>query len=164
MKSQHSRIAKAEYRVSTQTGRLNIGLIHEFLRASYWAKDIPRGVVARALRNSLCFAVFYKGQQVGFGRVITDRATFAYVADVFVLPEHRGRGVAQLMLRTMLGHRQLQGLRRWMLATLDAHGLYKKFGFAPLSNVENYMTIHDPDVYQRTKRNLTIQNPKSRKT
>jgi GNAT superfamily N-acetyltransferase len=142
---------KHRYLVSTQARRLDIGLIHDFLRGSYWAKDIPRGVVVRAMRNSICFGVFYRGRQVGFGRVITDRATFAYVADVFVVPEHRGRGAARLLLRAMLDHRQLQGLRRWMLATLDAHGLYQKFGFVPLSNPGHYMTIHEPDIY-RTKR------------
>lgn len=143
---------KLQYRVSTQQRRFDIGLIHEFLRNSYWAKDIPRRVVARAIRNSLSFGVFYKGRQVGFGRVITDRATFAYVADVFILPEHRGRGAARLLLRAMLDHRQLQGLRRWMLATLDAHGLYEKLGFEPLSNPERYMTIRRPNIYQKKKR------------
>jgi GNAT superfamily N-acetyltransferase len=143
---------KPRYRVSTQARRFDIGLIHEFLRGSYWAKGIPRSVVVRAIRNSLCFGVFYQGSQIGFGRVITDRATFAYVADVFVVPEHRGRGAAQLLLRAMLDHRQLQGLRRWMLATNDAHRLYQKFGFAPLSNPERYMTIHHPDMYGTKKR------------
>jgi GNAT superfamily N-acetyltransferase len=128
---------------------MDVSMIHEFLRNSYWAKNIPRAVVARSIRNSICVGVFHKGKQVGFGRVITDRATFAYLADVFVLPEHRGRGAAKAMLRAVLAHRQLQGLRRWMLATLDAHGLYKKFGFTALSHAERYMTIHDPEVYRR---------------
>ncbi len=152
MKRDHSKDAKPEYQVSAQARRLDIGLIHEFLRGSHWAKNIPRSVVVRAIRNSICFGVFYMGRQIGFGRVITDRATFAHVADVFVLPGHRGRGAAQLLLRAMLGHRQLQGLRRWMLATLDAHGLYKKFGFVPLSRPESHMTIHRPDIYQKKKR------------
>jgi len=139
------------YRVSTRQSTFDVRLIHDFLRNSYWAKNIPRAVVERSIRNSLCFGVFCKGRQVGFGRVITDRATFAYIADVFIVPEHRGLGAAQLMLRAMLNHRQLQGLRRWMLATLDAHGLYKKFGFQPITHAERYMTIHHPEVYQRRR-------------
>lgn len=140
---------KPRYRVSTQARKLDVKLIHNFLRNSYWAKDIPRSVVLKSLKNSMCFGAFCEGQQVGFGRVITDRATFAYVADVFVVPEHRREGVAKLLLRAMLDHKDLQGLRRWMLATLDAHGLYHQFGFAALQNPERYMTIHHPNIYEK---------------
>ncbi|MBI4661045.1 MAG: GNAT family N-acetyltransferase [Verrucomicrobia bacterium] len=138
-----------QYEISTYLSRLDVGLIHDFLRSSYWAKDIPRAVVEKSLRHSLCFGAFYAGQQVGFSRVITDRATFAYIADVFVVPEHRGLGLAKLMLRSILAHPELQGLRRFLLATNDAHGLYAQFGFTLLENPERYMTLRNPDVYRK---------------
>src|SRR5262249_22308033 len=125
----------------------DVGLIHEFLRSSYWARNIPRAVVEKSLRNSLCFGAFLEGRQVGFGRVITDLATFAYIADVFVLPEHRVRRVAQRLVRAMLDHPGLSGLRRILLATQDAHGLYARFGFQPLEHPERFMSIHFPAVY-----------------
>jgi GNAT superfamily N-acetyltransferase len=142
---------KSRYRVSTQWRQFDIRLICNFLEESYWAKDIPRGVVLKSIKNSLSFGVFCGRAQVAFARVITDRATFAYLADVFVVPEHRGRGVARLLVRAILAHRELQGLRRWMLATSDAHGLYEKFGFAPLPNPANFMTIHNPEIYGKSK-------------
>jgi len=135
------------YEISTDTARFDVDLIHDFLRNSYWARNIPRTVVEKCIRGSLCFGAFAGGQQVAFARAITDRVTFAYLADVFVLPAHRGRGVARLLMRSILDHPDLQGLRRWLLATRDAHGLYARFGFQPLKEVENYMTIHNPDVY-----------------
>jgi GNAT superfamily N-acetyltransferase len=140
------------YRISTDQRRFNIALIHDFLRSSYWAADIPRSVVARSIRHSLCFGVFYRGKQVGFARVITDRATLAYLADVFVVPEHRGRGVGRMLIGRILAHRDLQGLRRILLATKDAHGLYASFGFKPLTQPKRYMTIAFPGVYQKKKR------------
>src|SRR5688572_25989694 len=130
-----------EYEISTDAQRLDVGLIHEFLNSSYWARDIPREVVERSIEHSLCFGAFAAGRQVGFGRVVTDLATFGYIADVFVVPEHRGRGVAKLLVRAILEHPKLQGLRRLLLATKDAHGLYAQFGFQPLSNPEHLMTI-----------------------
>lgn len=140
------------YEISTEAGRFDLDLIHEFLCGSYWAQNIPRAVVEKSLEHSLCFGVFCGGRQVGFGRVITDFATFAYLADVFVVPEHRGRGLAKRLLRAVLGHPELQGLRRWLLATHDAHGLYSQFGFGPLAHPERYMTIHDPGVYATPNR------------
>lgn len=136
------------YEISTDPGRLDMELIHGFLRSSYWAKDIPREVVERAIQYSLCFGAFCAGRQVGFGRVVTDYATFGYVADVFVVPEHRGCGVSKLILRAMLEHPRLQGLRRLLLATKDAHALYARFGFQPLAHPEHFMSIHKPDVYR----------------
>src|SRR5229473_2446071 len=106
-----------EYEISTDRRRLDVALIHDFLRSSYWAKDIPRGVVETSVRNSLCFGAYCDGKQVGFARVITDFATFAYLADVFVVPGHRGRGVSKLLVRAVVAHPQLQGLRRILLAT-----------------------------------------------
>lgn len=140
------------YQISTETDQFDLELIHRFLAASYWARGMPRATFERCLRYSLCFGAFCGGQQVGFARAITDRATFAYVADVFVVPEHRGRGVAKRLIQAMRAHPDLQGLRRWLLATRDAHGLYLSFGFTPLANPEDYLTIHDPKVYERARR------------
>lgn len=138
-----------KYQISTDKRRFDVALIHDFLRSSYWAKDIPRSVVARSIRHSLCFGVFCREKQVGFAKVITDRATFAYLADVFVVPEHRGRGVGKMLIGRILAHRDLQGLRRIMLSTTDAHGLYVPFGFKPLTHPEWYLTIAFPGVYQK---------------
>ncbi len=138
-----------KYQISTDKRRFNVALIHDFLRSSYWAKDIPRSVVSKSIRHSLCFGVFFQGKQVGFAKVITDRATFAYLADVFVVPEHRGRGVGKMLISRILAHRDLQGLRRIMLATADAHGLYAPFGFKPLTHPDRHMTIAFPGVYQK---------------
>jgi GNAT superfamily N-acetyltransferase len=134
------------YEISTERSRLDITLIHDFLSSSYWAKGVPRSVVEKSIEHSLCFGAFLDDRQVGFARVITDFATFAYLADVFVIPEHRGRGVSKLLLRAILGHPELQGLRRFLLATRDAHGLYAQFGFQPLAQPENFMTIRNPEI------------------
>jgi GNAT superfamily N-acetyltransferase len=142
-----------QYEISTERSRLDILLIHDFLGASYWARGITRGVVERSIEHSLCFGAYHQGKQVGFARVITDFATFAYLADVFVVPEHRGRGLAKLLLRNILAHPQLQGLRRVMLATQDAHGLYAQFGFEKIAHPEHLMLIHRPDVYKAGKVN-----------
>jgi GNAT superfamily N-acetyltransferase len=139
------------YEISTDPSRFDVDLIYDFLRSSYWARNIPRDTVEKCIRNSICFGAFADGRQVGFARTITDRATFAYLADVFVLPAHRSRGVGKLLIQTILDHPDLQGLRRFLLATKDAHGLYAKFGFEALSHPENYMTIHKPDVYLRSQ-------------
>ena len=125
--------------ISTDRSRLDRGAIHEFLRGSYWASGIPREVLDRAIDNSLCFGVYDGDRLVGFARVITDFATFAYLSDVFVLESHRGRGLATWFMESVLSHPDLQNLRRWMLATADAHGLYRKVGFTPLSKPERIM-------------------------
>jgi GNAT superfamily N-acetyltransferase len=140
---------KNAYEFSTDKRRFDITLIHDFLRSSYWAKDIPRSVVTRSIRRSLCFGVFHGKQQIGFARMITDRATLAYLADVFIVPEHRGRGLGKKLIAWILAHKDLQGLRRILLATKDAHGLYEPFGFKPLTNPERFMTIATPNVYQK---------------
>ena len=137
-----------QYQVSTDPQRLDVTFIHDFLRASYWAQDIPREVVERSIRNSLCCGAYQGERQVGFGRLVTDRATFAYLADVFVAPAHRGHGVSKQLVRALLEHPDLRGVRRILLATRDAHGLYEQFGFRPLRNPEQFMTIHRPDVYR----------------
>jgi len=135
--------------VTTDPTRVDKDVVYGFLSRSYWAKGIPRPVLERAIANSLCFSVFDGDAQVGFARVATDRATFAYLADVFVLPSHRGRGLSKLLMETIVAHPDLQGLRRWVLVTQDAHGLYARYGFKPLAKVEGYMERWDPEVYQR---------------
>ncbi len=140
--------APPHYEISTDRSRLDVGLIHDFLRSSYWAQGIPRAVVERSIQHSLCFGAFLGGRQVGFARVISDFASIAYVADVFVVPEHRGRGISKLLMRAIIEHPDLQGLRRILLATRDAHGLYAQFGFEPLTHPEAFMTLHKPDVYR----------------
>jgi GNAT superfamily N-acetyltransferase len=122
-------------------------VIGEFLRSSYWAKGIPTATVEKSLVTSLCFALLDGERQVGFARVISDRATIAYLADVFVLPEYRGRGLSKWLMECVVGHPELQGLRRWMLGTRDAHGLYEKFGFTALKKPETFMERHNPNAY-----------------
>ena len=138
-----------EFTISNERAALDISLIHDFLHGSYWAKGIPREIVERSLENSLCFGVFHQDRQVGFGRVVTDRATFAYLADVFVIETHRGRGLGKWLVACVLEHPELQGLRRWLLATADAHALYRQFGFMPLSKPDRMMEKLDPEIYQR---------------
>jgi N-acetylglutamate synthase-like GNAT family acetyltransferase len=133
--------------ISTDRARLDISLIHDFLGSTYWAKDIPRAVVEKSIEHSLCFGAYLYEKQVGFARVITDFSTVAYVADVFVVPEQRKRGISKQIMRAILAHPELQGLRRLLLATKDAHALYSQFGFLPLSQPEHFMTIHKPNAY-----------------
>ncbi len=142
---------KGDFELSTDPARLDRALIHRFLsEQSYWASGVPRVVVERSIEHSLCFGVYRDGAQVAFARVVTDRATFAYLADVFVLPEWRADGLGQWMIRVVIQHPELQGLRRFLLATKDAHGLYARFGFAPLENPARFLERFDPDVYART--------------
>jgi GNAT superfamily N-acetyltransferase len=121
--------------------------IHAFLAGTYWSPGIARAVVERAIAGSLCIGVLDGGRQIGFARLVTDRATFAYLADVYVIPEYRGLGVSHAMLTRLFAHPDLQGLRRIMLVTRDAHGLYEKFGFTPLKKPQNVMELHRPNVY-----------------
>lgn len=139
---------KDGYTVSTDRNRLDIDMVHGFLSQSYWAKGIPRATVIRSIEGSLCFGLYVGEIQIGFARMITDGATFAYLADVFVLEEHRGRGLSKWLMQVIMEHPDLQGLRRMMLATRDAHGLYRKFGFTNLTFPERWMQIHHPDIYQ----------------
>ena len=122
-------------------------VIHGFLKEAYWSRGIPRETVARAILGSLCFGLYEQARQVGFARVVTDRATFAYIGDVFVLPPWRGRGLAVWLMETITAHPELQGLRRWQLATRDAHGLYARFGFVPLAEPARQMEKVDFDIY-----------------
>jgi N-acetylglutamate synthase-like GNAT family acetyltransferase len=139
--------------ISTDRSKLDIDVIQRFLAHSYWAEGIPRETVARSIENSLCFGVYSDGEQVGFARVISDFATYAYIADVFILEQYRGRGLARELMATIMAHPDLQGLRRWSLGTRDAHGLYEQFGFTRVENPpRTMMEIADPDVYLRSAR------------
>jgi GNAT superfamily N-acetyltransferase len=139
------------YEIDTAKDRLDIGLIHDFLsRCSHWACGIPRDVLEQAIANSLCFGLYRDGAQIGFARVITDEATFAYVADVFVLESHRGQGLGLWLMETIRAHPHLRGLRRWSLVTRDAHALYRQVGFADVANPGRWMEIVDRDVYTRS--------------
>ena len=130
MPTPHEWAAQDEYVVSTDRARLDVDRIHRFLAGAYWSPGIPRAVVERAIENSLPFGLYEaSGEQVGFARAITDRATYAYLADVYVEVAHRGRGLGRFLVACVLGHPELQGLRRWALATSDAHGLYERYGF-----------------------------------
>lgn len=136
--------------ISTDKSRLDRDMIHRFLsEESYWAKRIPRAVVERSIDNALCFAAYDGDAQVGFARVISDFATFAYVGDVFVVASHRGRGVSKQLMAAIRSHESLQGLRRWHLLTRDAHKLYEQFGFTALGSPQRHMEIADPLVYER---------------
>ena len=150
---------RGDYVISTDQARLDFDVIHDYLTQSYWSPGIPRATVERAARNSMAFGVYYvpaagdarsdNWEQVGFGRVITDRTTFAYLADVFVLEAHRGRGLGVWLVETISAHPELQGLRRWVLATRDAHGLYARFGFTPVKEPARWMERVDREVYGR---------------
>lgn len=137
--------------ISTDKARLNIDFIHTELAKKYWSVGIPRSIVETAIANSMCFGVYLKEdrQQIGFARVITDFATFAYLADVFILDQYQGQGFARQLLTEIQSHPNLQGLRRWMLITSDAHELYKQFGFTALAHPERLMEISLPlSIYQ----------------
>ncbi len=136
------------YYISTDKSRLDLAVIHNFLTTSYWAAGIPIETVKKSLEHSLNFGVYEEGKQVGFARVITDYATFAYIGDVFILEDHRGQGLSKWLMQVIADHAELQGLRRWVLLTRDAHGLYRKTGFTEPVNPERYMEKIFPDVYK----------------
>ncbi|MGH9367323.1 MAG: GNAT family N-acetyltransferase [Thermoanaerobaculia bacterium] len=138
---------RGAFTISTDRRRLDRETIYGFLAQSYWARGIPREVVDRSIDNALCFGLYEGERQVGFARVITDRATFAYLGDVFILESHRGRGLSKWLMEVVMGHPDLQNLRRWSLATRDAHGLYERFGFRRLANPDLLMEIVDMDIY-----------------
>lgn len=138
-----------DYSVSTDKSKLDLPLIHAFLSTqAYWSLNIPFAIVKRSIENSFCFGVYLGDRQVGFARVITDFATIAYLGDVFILPEHRGKGLSKRLVGEIMAHPDLQGLRRWMLLTSDAHGLYRQFGWKPIAGPDRYMEIANPDIYK----------------
>jgi GNAT superfamily N-acetyltransferase len=141
-----------DYLISDDPARLDLDAIHGWLsRESYWAQDVPRDIVDRSLRHSLCLGVYTaNGAQVGLARVVTDYATYGWVCDVFVLEPHRRHGLGKALMAALVAHPRLQGLRRLALATQDAHGLYKQFGFAPLARPQNQMEKRMPVAYGAT--------------
>lgn len=143
-------LQKGEYIISTNKEKIDIDVVHTFLsKDSYWAENIPKDIVERAIKNSLCFGIYYKEIQVGFARAVTDKATFMYLADVFILHAHRGKGLSKWLMQTIHAHPELQGLRRMMLTTKDAHGLYAQFGWQPLNDdlAKRIMLINRPGMY-----------------
>jgi len=145
-------MTRGPYELSTDPARLDLQAVHAYLTRSYWSPGIPREAVERAAANSLCFGLYHAAEgQVGFARVVTDRATFAYLCDVYVLEGHRGQGLSKWLMTTVAGHPDLQGLRRFMLGTKDAHGLYVQYGFTPLANPARMMEILRPEVYRQAR-------------
>jgi GNAT superfamily N-acetyltransferase len=137
------------FHISDQAADQDLDAVHAFLATSYWARGIPRATVERSIRHSLPFGLFHGTRQIGFARAVTDRATFAYLADVFVAEDERGRGLGTWLVEIVLAHPDLKGLRRWLLATRDAHALYRRLGFEAAADPSIFMTIHDPDLYTR---------------
>jgi GNAT superfamily N-acetyltransferase len=143
-------VIKDNYNISTDKEKLDIAFIHNYLScSSYWAEKIPVDTVIKAIEGSLCFGLYDGNKQIGFARMVTDKATFAYLADVFIDENYRGQGFSKWLMEVIISHPGLQGLRRILLATRDASGLYSQFGFTPLNNPERWMQIHNPDVYKR---------------
>jgi GNAT superfamily N-acetyltransferase len=134
--------------ISTDPTKIDVVFVHRFLsETSYWAQNIPFDVVKTSIENSLCFGVYDGAHPIGFARVITDKATFGYLADVFILESYRGQGLSKWLMEIILEHPELQGFRRWVLATADAHGLYEQYGFTPLAKPDRWMEKHNPQVY-----------------
>jgi GNAT superfamily N-acetyltransferase len=134
--------------VSTDPARLDASAVHSYLSRAYWCVGIPYKTVERALRHSLCFGLYDEGRQVGLARMITDHATFAYLCDVYVLESHRGRGLGKWLIECVMEHASTLGMRRFNLATRDAHVLYARHGFKPLAHPDNHMELHKPDIYK----------------
>jgi GNAT superfamily N-acetyltransferase len=143
--------SKDEYLSSTDPSLLEVDVIYNYLSGeSYWAKNIPRDVVEKSIANSLCFGLYHHNRQIGFARLITDKATFAYLADVFIISEYRGKGLSKWLIQVIHGHPELQGLRRWVLGTRDAHGLYEQFGWTIFDEDirKRFMQKHNKNAYQ----------------
>src|SRR5260221_837630 len=144
-------VQKGDYIISTDKDKLDVAFIHDFLsKKAYWCLDIPFETVKRSVENSLCFGLYHGDGQVGFARVITDYATIAYLGDVFIILDHRGNGLSKWMLEQIMGFPDLQGLRRWILLTSDAHELYRQFGWGAVASPEKYMELVDPNVYKNS--------------
>ena len=142
---------KDDFLIATDKSKIDVNYVHWFLTNSYWAGGIPIETVKRSIEGSLCFSVVYFNHQIGFARVITDEATFAYLADVFIDENFRGKGLSRWLMEVIVNYPTLQGLRKFLLATRDAHNLYKQFGFEPLKNADRWMEIHKPNVYKQNE-------------
>ena len=140
-----------EYRITTDPSCIDLKAVHAYLAGAYWSEEIPEDILARAIESSLCFSLLDVDRQIGFARVVTDRATFAYLCDVYVLEEYRGKGLGKWLIGELMSHPDLQGLRRFILLTRDAHGLYNQFGFTPLANPKSHMEIARPGIYKKVK-------------
>lgn len=140
---------KDNYTISTDKSKLDISVIHDFLSTSYWSEDIPMEIVQKAIENSLCFGLYCGSKQIGFARMISDYATFAYLADVFIVQEERGKGLSKWLMGCILKHKELQGLRNICLLTRDAHSLYAQYGFENLLKPQNFMTIKKDNFYKK---------------
>lgn len=138
-----------DYIINSDKEKLQIDIIHGLLRNTYWCKDIPKSLVQKAMDHSLCYGIYHKNTQVGFARVITDEATFAYLCDVIIDENHRGNGLSKKLMEFIMRDSRLQGLRRFCLGTKDAHGLYEKFGFKAPANPKTWMEIKDNDIYTK---------------
>ncbi|MFI5133650.1 MAG: GNAT family N-acetyltransferase [Chitinophagales bacterium] len=139
-----------DYIISTDKAKIDIEFVHDYLcNHSYWAEGIPMETLEKSIENSLCFGVYFNNEQVGFARVISDMATYAYLADVFIVEKERGKGLSKWLLQEIINYPQLQGLRRFMLATRDAHNLYAQYGFSLLKRPERWMERHNPDIYKK---------------
>jgi ribosomal protein S18 acetylase RimI-like enzyme len=138
-----------KYEISTDADRVDVDAVHAYLTRSYWAAGIPREVVAKAIANSLCFSMFDRGAQIGFARVVTDRATFAYLCDVYVLEEYRRQGLGKRLIEEVTRHPDVADVRRFVLVTRDAQSLYEPFTFKAPSNSGHYMEIFRPSIYQK---------------
>lgn len=139
---------KGEFSISTDKTKLQLDAIHEFLSTkAYWCLKIPKERVQTAIANSLCFGVYHKDKQIGFARIISDLATVAYLGDVYILEEYRGKGLSKWLVETIMAHPDLQGLRRWILLTGDAHGLYRQFGWTDIADPSKWMEVHNKNVY-----------------
>ena len=157
-------VGGAHYEIDADKARLDRDLVHDFLAGSHWAKGLPRAVLERALEHSLAFGLYRGGRQVGFARVVTDHATFAYLADVFVVAAERGQGLGRWLVESILTHPELQGLRRWLLGTRNAHGLYRRCGFSEPAPPFAFLERHDPLIYTRARtarwRRRTVAEPR----
>ena len=142
-------MSDAEFTVTSDPAAVDLEAVHTFLRTSYWARDIPRDLLARAIANSIPFSVLHGVTQVGFARVVTDRATFAYLSDVYILEPYRGLGLARRLIEAVMAHPDLQGLRRFSLTTRDAEGLYRQYGFTELATPSRHLEIVRPGMYER---------------
>jgi len=143
---------KGDYLITTDKEKLDVPFIHHFLsKEAYWSKDIPLDTVQRSIQNSLNFGVYHHDKQVGYARIISDYATVAYLGDVFIIPDHRGKGLSKWLVEQVMAHPDLRGLRRWILLTRDAHELYRQYGWQSIASPDKWMEVHHPEVYSHRR-------------